>query len=341
MIKSLRIKNFQKHENLKIKFDPHVTTIIGPSDIGKSAIIRALRWVTLNKPRGDSFLREGAEEVSVTLRTTDHVIKRRRGKTNNYFLNGSKFTAFGSTVPDEIADILNLSDLNFQGQHDPSGFWFALSPGEVSRQLNSIVDLGSIDSTLSNLSTMLRKARTEEGLIEKRIEKARQEREELRGAKKADRALKKVESLSDTLNQKRERVSLLHSLVERVSEHANTIKRAVTGLGVGRKAVKKGEAWVRLTEQRERLAGLLVKATCVLEDIAREIPDISKIESRGDKFGKAQRKRILLTRCVEDLKSAKRLVKTQKKQKHQIEDEFEEMLGEICPMCGSLTRTPF
>ncbi len=341
MIKSLRIRNFQKHENLKIKFDPHVTTIIGPSDVGKSAIIRALRWVALNKPRGDSFLREGAEEVSITLRTTDHVIKRRRGKTNTYSLNGSKFTAFGSTVPDEIADVLNLSDLNFQGQHDPSGFWFAMSPGEVSRQLNSIVDLGSIDSTLSNLSAMLRKARTEEGLIEKRIEKARHEREELREAKKADRALKEVEGLAATSTEKAQWAFLLRVLLTRVSEHANTIKRAVAGLGGAQKAVKKGEAWAGLTERRERLSELVTKASCVLEDAAQEIPDISKLESRGNKYTKARRKRMSLVRCIEDLKRSKRLVKTQKKQKHDIEDEFHEMLGEICPMCGSLTQTPF
>jgi AAA15 family ATPase/GTPase len=40
-MKKLRIKNFQIHKDLEIEFGP-ITTIVGPSDIGKSAVLRAL-----------------------------------------------------------------------------------------------------------------------------------------------------------------------------------------------------------------------------------------------------------------------------------------------------------
>lgn len=54
----LRIQNFQAHKDTTIEFD-RITTIVGPSDIGKSAVLRALKWVAKNEPNGTSFVRDG------------------------------------------------------------------------------------------------------------------------------------------------------------------------------------------------------------------------------------------------------------------------------------------
>lgn len=54
----LRIQNFQAHKDTTIEFD-RIATIVGPSDIGKSAVLRALKWVAKNEPKGISFVRDG------------------------------------------------------------------------------------------------------------------------------------------------------------------------------------------------------------------------------------------------------------------------------------------
>jgi hypothetical protein len=51
--------------------------------------------------------------------------------------------------------------LCWQGQHDPS-FWFGETAGEVSRQLNALVDLGCIDTALS---TAAKQASEEKGRV--------------------------------------------------------------------------------------------------------------------------------------------------------------------------------
>ena len=61
-----------------------MTSIVGASDVGKSAIIRALGWVLTNKPSGDAFIREGSKEVSAILDIDDKKILRARGKQNHY-----------------------------------------------------------------------------------------------------------------------------------------------------------------------------------------------------------------------------------------------------------------
>jgi exonuclease SbcC len=91
VIDKVTIQNFQAHERLVVNLDPHITTITGPSDTGKSSIIRALRWVALNKPRGDSFIRHGAKWARVKVTVDGEVVQRRRGSKNLYKINDSVY----------------------------------------------------------------------------------------------------------------------------------------------------------------------------------------------------------------------------------------------------------
>lgn len=104
---------------------------------------------------------------------------RKKGKaTNEMLLDGQAFRAFGADVPEPIADLLNVGDVNFQAQHD-SPFWFSLTAGQVSRELNSVVNLDVIDRTLAGVSSALRKARAVEEVCRDRLEETQKQIEEL------------------------------------------------------------------------------------------------------------------------------------------------------------------
>lgn len=157
----LRLTNFQTHAHLDLPLS-EITSVTGPSDTGKSAILRALRWVVLNDLRGSDFIRWGQKECAAELvLDSGHTIRRGRKGSENYytlaFPDGKvkEFKAFGSTVPSEIRDLLQASEINFQSQHD-SPFWFGLSDGEVGRRLNEIVDLSLIDKSLSRVGQSIR-----------------------------------------------------------------------------------------------------------------------------------------------------------------------------------------
>ena len=98
MLKRIRIKNFQKHDKLDIEFSPNVTTIVGSSDSGKSAIVRALRWACLNKPNGNSFIRNGQKSVKVRVEVDDSKITRTKGSANTYELDGETFHSFNAST---------------------------------------------------------------------------------------------------------------------------------------------------------------------------------------------------------------------------------------------------
>jgi len=112
MIDSMHIKNFQSHKDSHLDFHPGVDVIVGPSDSGKTAIIRALRWLVWNRPTGDAVRSwwGGDTEVSLSLPTSS--ISRIKGKENQYTLNGLVFKAIGTDVPEEISKELKQTSIS-------------------------------------------------------------------------------------------------------------------------------------------------------------------------------------------------------------------------------------
>ncbi len=85
--RKLIIENFQSHEYTEIDFVPGLNVFVGPSDSGKSSILRALRWVLFNQPRGKDFIRTGAAKCQVRLIFDDGTeIIRVRGKSINRYI---------------------------------------------------------------------------------------------------------------------------------------------------------------------------------------------------------------------------------------------------------------
>ncbi|MDI6632651.1 MAG: hypothetical protein QME13_09480, partial [Thermoanaerobacteraceae bacterium] len=82
--------------------------IVGPSDQGKTALLRALRWVLHNEPRGSDFVRVGADTCRVTVTFNDGTrITREKGpRSNRYVLekDGEQqvFEAVGWDVPPAV-----------------------------------------------------------------------------------------------------------------------------------------------------------------------------------------------------------------------------------------------
>jgi len=120
-IELIHIGNFQSHRDTVMKFDRGVNAIIGETDVGKSAIIRAIQWVFRNKPDGESNWNTEARKagetcwVQIDFRNDDDTkftVIRERGKdTNSYTLideagESETYTGFVRNVPREIEEKL-------------------------------------------------------------------------------------------------------------------------------------------------------------------------------------------------------------------------------------------
>lgn len=108
-ITKVKIENFQSHKDTTLEFVKGLNVITGPSDQGKSAIIRAIKWALYNEPRGTDFIRYGAEYAKVTVGLSNgfKIIRERSQSRNRYtVINPEKksivLEGFGNDVPEEV-----------------------------------------------------------------------------------------------------------------------------------------------------------------------------------------------------------------------------------------------
>jgi len=213
ILTKLQIRNFRKHKRLDVPLS-RITTIRGASGAGKSALIGAFKWLALNQPAGDGFINWEARQAAIRLHVDGHDIRRKRGPTDNkYQLDGKTFKAFGPNVPAPIIDILNINHLNFQQQHI-GPFWFRETAGEVSRQLNTIINLDLIDSTLANLGKRQRQAQYQIKDTQQRISTATQQKASLRFILILDKKLIALEDQQTQLVEDNHTINVLSGLIE-------------------------------------------------------------------------------------------------------------------------------
>jgi exonuclease SbcC len=178
MIESLHITNFQSHADTNMEFHSGVNIIVGSTDSGKSAIIRAIHWISRNRPSGNAIRSWWEGETSVTIKTEENAVSRIKGKTDLYKLTGRerslKFKAFGSNVPEEITEVLNLNEVNIQYQLD-SPFLLSETPGKVAEHFNKVAKLDKIDISTSNINSAIRKLTSDIDYQEGQVETLKEE----------------------------------------------------------------------------------------------------------------------------------------------------------------------
>lgn len=213
MIHYIDIKGWEGHVDSYLEFPPGVSVLIGPTDAGKSAVLRALTGIVFNRPLDKSIINDHAKEYTVTLSLTEgRKITRTRnqsGNKNTYGMDGITYKSFGHNPPEDIQTALNLDhDLNIQAQIDPI-FLIQSSPGEVARHFNESAGLDEIDKSMSNLHSRERKLKSEVQQHETHTKELEEQLEHYAGLEEIEGRLSKLEQEQtrlDQLRQKREEI---------------------------------------------------------------------------------------------------------------------------------------
>ncbi len=309
MFTKIEIKNFQSHKNTVLEFDKGVNVICGESDNGKSAVIRAIRWVVENQPQGidkinSSWNEDFKEPLAVKLYTEKGYVERIRDKKRNGYnlcKNGEKeivLDAIGKGVPKEVTEFLNVSDVNFQYQLDPI-YLLSKTPGQASQYLNEIVHLDSIDSVMSNADSDKRQVASEQKIVEADIKKLEEGLKDYEWIDEADILCKRTKKLDDIVSNINSQESELNNLIV----NYETLEQSKVDLSEHNKLIEQIESIV--------------------------IPDISELEESISNYN-------LYGNQIVDLSEAKKLcseidsiiVKDDKELEYSI-DEYERLSGEI------------
>ena len=146
MIKKLHIKGFQSWKNLSVDLSPGINVFVGESDQGKSAIIRALRWLLFNRPTGDAFRnfdlkKKELVSVGAEFAPGGWVTRRKNSTVNEYVLGqGAEVVvlkALRSDIPAEVQELTRIPGTNIQAQHEQY-FLLDQSPGQVAKEFNKV-----------------------------------------------------------------------------------------------------------------------------------------------------------------------------------------------------------
>ena len=99
-------KNFQSWAEFDIDIEG-LTVVTGPSDVGKSALFRALKGILRNELAAE-FVRNGQENpMELALSFGSHLInaKRKKKGSTTYVIDGQDFAKLAGGVPDQLKDL--------------------------------------------------------------------------------------------------------------------------------------------------------------------------------------------------------------------------------------------
>jgi len=277
-IKKLTIENFQSHQKTTIvpAADGQLTVVTGPSDAGKTVILRALRWLLFNEPQGSDFIRVGASfaRVAVELKSGHTVVRKRTKATNRYKIiapgtpEPQVFEGFGGNVPLEVQELTGVRpvkigdlevNLNLAEQLSGPFLGSSISAGARAKVLGKLAGTEEIDFAAKQLGTDLYRRNQDEKRLAGEVAALE---EKIKGFDYLPTMAQKIEKLSAVV----ERIKLdqalrnkLAELKEHLTEIDGKIAEAQAALWRWRNLEQAEEILVKAAENRrsrETLAAL-------------------------------------------------------------------------------------
>lgn len=253
-IRKVVIENFQSHEYTLLEFSEGLNVIVGPSDQGKSAIIRAVKWALFNEPRGMDFIRAGTAFSKVTVEfSNNYTIIRERSKSKNRYQvvgpekNMKTFEGFGSEVPQEVFHAHGIKKVPMEGGTASSlniaeqlegPFLLTESGSTRAKAIGRLVGVHIIDRAIKDCAIDLRRNH-------QTVERIRYESKEL------GERLQEFEELS--------------KIEERLWSTENILKNIETVAAKEKRLVQLEERLGKLSEEEEELKEFLLQHNTLKE----------------------------------------------------------------------------
>ncbi len=349
MLTKVEIENFQSHRNTVVNFVPGTNVIVGPSDAGKSAILRAICWVVTNRPLGDGYRSEWGGDTKVTLYTSDgHVVQRIRSTSENaYIVDGETLRAFGTDVPQIVSDVLRIDEYSIQRQMDPP-FLLSETPGEAARILNKAAGLDEIDRVLSNLQKSYNRNGKDLQYLEEQLKQCQEQLVKYDALPKIDEALSLVEQQEREYVYRENRLVLVKNLLEKAEQ-------LVVFLYQLEEVDELYEQHKGLLELYDdfyiRVRSLVEVRICLdkIRELQRKIQQAEIPAKTADLMRYAEEQLTVLTSRSSKAREAHQLlgkamavkeeIYVTEKSLSELEKEYEESFPNICPLCGQALTT--
>jgi exonuclease SbcC len=285
------------------------------------------------------------DDTRVRLETVEgNVIERvRTASRNEYIVNGTVLEAFGTDVPEEVEKILRIDQYNIQSQMDMP-FLLANSPGEAARLLNQAASIDEIDVALSGLKKAHDQIARTIKYDEEKLQTHQANMGQYENIPKLEKKIEKAERLdADRTNKQailgilRQRISALTRilvLLDETEQIPQISRKYDVAEGLNINLQQKQESRNRLAKlcSRVKYINEELKTTENIDEAIQLHTDISGLKIKRD-------------RAARDLTSIKSLIAQMSNAELNLvhidstiqdaEQEYQELMPDICPLCGS------
>jgi DNA repair exonuclease SbcCD ATPase subunit len=335
MIKSLVLKNFQSHKE----------------DSGKTAFIRALRWLVWNRPLGDEMRSNWGGQTDVEIHFEDgrRVIRKKGTSINEYHRLQDNATgyhrgykAFGNDVPEEIREILNISEVNLQQQLD-SPFLLTSTSGEVATHFNKIARLHKIDSSTKAVNKWIKEIDTKRNFKEGAVIGLKKNLEDYDYLDEFEADVEVLEEMEKKRLRLKGDMLVLSTLLDTI-ETVREVLDEYQAIIVDEELINNA---CQLQEEIDQKEEDIDQINIAIENITMTRVEIDKqnaIAQDSDLVGKAidlnnriqekQERLDELNSLIDNITTQRKAVTAHKTSIKQLEDKFNQAFPDVCPLCG-------
>ena len=344
MLQNLTIKNFQSHKDTRVEFDPRLTVLVGSSNHGKTAVLRALCWIVRNRPRGKAFIRHGADAAEVRLEADGATIVRRKDRRglNEYSVDGEMLSALGADVPPQVSDRLNLGAVNLADQLDRH-FLLLDPPGQIARTVNEAIHLDSAEAVAQAAAAEVREAKSRVKDLAARAQAAEAEAAGMAWLDDARARVEDARGISERHARSLARHDGLRRLLGDLADVGLGLERASVPAGAAEEADRTAAVLKAVGDReayRDRLADLLLSLTADNGEIAAIGPvpdaDLGQLDADAEDWGEKAQRMNRLCDLAEGLAEAGKGRLALEGQVDGAGQDERELLAQLteCPACG-------
>ena len=350
MLKKLILENFQSHKHSEFDFDPGVNVIVGPSDSGKTAIIRALRWLVWNRPLGEAFIQHGSKYCKVQLEIDGHELRREKERKNGknvYFLDGSYFSAVRTEPPEDIRKVLNIDDINLQQQFDRP-FLLDSSPGEVAQHFNKVAKLDMIDIGIKRVLQWTRKIQQNISIKEQQIQALESQLQKYDYLPLLEGRIQSLELMQNEmiakLNQK-DKIKELYDLLSQVDRDmieltkVTVLEKKIDSILEKVKEKKQKQEDLSTLKQLFQKLSAIEKQLMEQNNLVNAEKQINEILAKINLKKESKNQKDKLENLTYSISETEQKFNKQTKTIKQLEETFYNLFpDDICPLCGQKVK---
>lgn len=229
----VRIKDYQILKDAKFTFVNGLNVILGPSNNGKSSVIRAIEAALFHKT-GESFIRLGQDAAQVGIAMNGHKINWVKTRDSGaYVLDGKEFRKIGRAAPPDIEEATGIKEITVIDSKARINFWKQMDyPFLLDKTPSQLFAFLAFSAEQDQLTSVFQRIKEDAKVIERSITSTEGKIDSTKELKKnLEEELKVLEDYEQTvkdllsIDKQVSECDRLGQLVSEIRESMDSIKR--------------------------------------------------------------------------------------------------------------------